>query len=662
MTPDINRALTFLPGVTTSNDLTAELNIRGGSPDQNLVLLDGVPVYYPFHIFGLTSAFNPDMLDHVTFSPGGFSAAYGGRLGAVLDIKSHVPQKDFELSADVSMVTANMTLGGRWKNRLNGILSVRKSFYDIVFKNTDSGIPYAFYDLFTRITVTPDPNNSLSLMVFSFRDRFRDQQRRQAWIPLDDSQQTRLRYTVNNNRDYSWGNRLFGFTWKRRLPFEIEGNLHIYTSQAKNRFKDTEKADFSDIPPSYESEMEEISSRLHQDNSEIINTLVDKSLRLQLKKSFSEVTLRTGVTTTRYEFDYGWINQNLPGTPVLDYDDYIKLYFDHAPIDLFEFTKSVPAFSGFIESEWSPFSTLACLLGTRISKWHNTTVPEPRISVRYKHSDFSFQLALSRHSQGIATALEEGVIGFLRLYFPLSDSLKPEIADHVVVGLEYEHPDDTFSIAVNGYLKSYEDWLKATGPDPTFIQTPARSYGGECLFNSSLWGGEQTLAFTLARSYRLVSGEKIDFNWDQRLGLDVHLSQSFGDAWTVNLMWALHSGNPFDPDTCYTVLKTTHFENNSKTNLSTGYRLIPTDVPQGRIRYPWYHRLDISVEREWYLSCGHLTGYVSMINVYNRKNPLYYKRSELAYETDNGKIFGHYVKHPFKWLPPIPTIGLRFVY
>src|SRR5207244_12511294 len=109
---DVLRAVRLLPGVTARNDYSVGMNVRGGEADQNLVLLDGYPIYNPFHMGGLFGAFVEPMVDSVEFMTGGFPAAYGGRLSSVLDVRSAVePRPDIHGRADVSLIATTVALG-----------------------------------------------------------------------------------------------------------------------------------------------------------------------------------------------------------------------------------------------------------------------------------------------------------------------------------------------------------------------------------------------------------------------------------------------------------------------------------------------------------------------------------------------------------------------
>ena len=140
--PDLFRALQMLPGVATLSDFSAGLYIRGGSPDQNLILLDHIDVYNPNHMFGFFSSFNTDAIKSVELLKGGFPAMYGGRLSSVLNvINKEGNRKEFQGVARLSLLSSNATLEGPWKHG-SWMISGRRTYLDLAAKIVDFDLPY----------------------------------------------------------------------------------------------------------------------------------------------------------------------------------------------------------------------------------------------------------------------------------------------------------------------------------------------------------------------------------------------------------------------------------------------------------------------------------------------------------------------------------------
>jgi len=225
------RAIEVLPGVVSTSDFTSAFNVRGGSADQNLILLDGIPIFSPFHLGGVFSVFNPDMVGRAELRSGGFGAEYGGRVSSVLRIESDLGDGDFGVDAGVSLLSSRATVRdgfadgrGRWR------VSARRSYLDVVLAPI-ADIPYSLQDL---------------QGVFEWRTGDRSRLRISGYTGADvvdfstvDEETFPLRI------DWDWGNDLIGASWIRLLD---RGQLTLGTSWTRFdtglRFPDFEDTSF----------------------------------------------------------------------------------------------------------------------------------------------------------------------------------------------------------------------------------------------------------------------------------------------------------------------------------------------------------------------------------------------------------------------------------
>jgi hypothetical protein len=173
---DVFRALQTIPGVLARSDYNARLFIRGGRPDQNLVLMDGVSVYDPYRLFGLVSMFNPETVTEVKVFAGGFPAIYGDRLSAVLDIENR-PGDDtsaFRGNINTSLTNANVVFEGKLPGRKEGawIFSSRRTYYDLILSRlSDAGSFPNFFDMQGKINLATDAAGTLDLTFINSRER-----------------------------------------------------------------------------------------------------------------------------------------------------------------------------------------------------------------------------------------------------------------------------------------------------------------------------------------------------------------------------------------------------------------------------------------------------------------------------------------------------------
>jgi len=204
--PDPVRALEVLPGVVSTSDFSASFHVRGGSQDQNLILLDGMPIFSPFHLGGVFSVFNADMIDRVELHSGGFPAEHGGRVSSVLQVESDAGDGDFSIDGAVSLLATRAAVGGRLANSVADALgfesvhyrmSARRSYLNLIAKQ----VPYHLTDVQTIVEGWTTGGDRIMLTAYTGRDVF-------DLTSLDD-EDFPLRI------DLDWGNDALGARWTR---------------------------------------------------------------------------------------------------------------------------------------------------------------------------------------------------------------------------------------------------------------------------------------------------------------------------------------------------------------------------------------------------------------------------------------------------------------
>ncbi|HEX5107126.1 MAG TPA: TonB-dependent receptor [Vicinamibacterales bacterium] len=171
---NIFRVLQTLPGVVAVNDFDSRLSVRGGGPDQNLTMMDGIEIHNPYRLFGLTSAFNPETVQSFELTAGAFSARYGDRLSSILVIenRSGTEQRPFAGSVSMALTDANIVTEGRLFGAASGswLVTARRTYYDLVAERlVDSDLP-GFADLQTKIVWSPRPGQQLAIVGLSSRE------------------------------------------------------------------------------------------------------------------------------------------------------------------------------------------------------------------------------------------------------------------------------------------------------------------------------------------------------------------------------------------------------------------------------------------------------------------------------------------------------------
>ena len=232
---DLLKVIQLLPGVQSGTEGTSGFYVRGGGPDQNLILIDGVPVYNVSHLFGFFSVFNTDAINNVQLIKGGFPAEYGGRLSSVLDVRlKEGNMKEWHGSGSIGLISSKLTLEGPlWKDKTSVLLSGRRTYLDVlaqplIAQNSPDGSAggYYFYDLNAKINHKINRKNQLYL---SFYDGFDE-----AYIRSKDNyQEPGLRSEEEFNSSLNWGNRIATLRWNWIISPKLFSNVTSTYSRYK---------------------------------------------------------------------------------------------------------------------------------------------------------------------------------------------------------------------------------------------------------------------------------------------------------------------------------------------------------------------------------------------------------------------------------------------
>ncbi|MGC9361405.1 MAG: TonB-dependent receptor [Candidatus Syntrophosphaera sp.] len=592
---DVFRAVLTLPGVVPISDFFAGLYVRGGTPDQNLILLDDIDVYNPNHFGGIFSTFNTDAVENVELVKGGYPAKWGGRLSSVLDVTNRQGNRIHHQGvARLSLISSSATLEGPLRiGSQSGsyMASIRRTYVEL-YKQVYSDLPdYYFYDGHIRLNWDLDQKNKLSLS---------------AYFGKDD-----LAFDFGGILETDWGNRTFTAQW-----------IHLFSPRLFSRFTFAGSRFESDLGQT----TEENETIFRTQNS--IDDLTAKGI-LSWKPS-NEHEIEAGFEAkyndtfldmaTSYQVEQG----SLPSAQI-----------------------SSLTCSAFIQDNWriNPLWTLQPGLRgtyyTTLELFPEQAPPatrlnlEPRLSIRRTldvgesvYANFGvFHQYLTLLSMEINTPFD--------VWLPLDGSLEPGLSLHYILG--YENAlNKYFQWDVELYYKDYRnllqynmntffDWENETATLSDAVRLgEGWSYGAEFLLRNDWNGLRGFIGYAYSQTKRKVEGLNLDpatgesvpfyplydrshsislvqnFNLSQNTGI-----QFLGADLKFGLSFSYNSGQPADiPERIY-------FDGEDF-QLVYSYR--------DRLRLPAYVRLDLGARLEWIRSWGSLEPYLEVINVFNRKN------------------------------------------
>jgi hypothetical protein len=615
---DVLRAVEILPGVVSTSDFSSAFNVRGGSADQNLILLDGLPIYNPFHLGGLFSVFNSDMVGRAELLAGGFPARYGGRVSSVLSVESDAGSGPLDVQAGVSMLAARVAAGGELPSgALDALglgsarmrISGRRSYFDQILRPFFD-FPYHLTDLQLYGEAWTKGGGRLTLTGYTGRDVLD--------LAGADSFPLRVRW--------DWGNSALGGAWVRPLGERTTVLLRL----GHTRFTTgIEFPEFGDT---------EIRSRIDQ-------TL----LRAELAGSVGGVQLDAGAAVDRLSYD------NLAesaGTVFGEGAGRGWLFGGHAQAQLRAGRLLLEA--GLRVDTWRPEDEAA------------SAVVQPRAAVKwFLGPDAAIKFAAGRYGQFMHSLRDEELPLGIDVWV-LSGARAPVVvSDQLQAGLE------GFAGSWFGSLEAYYRWfdgVAANNPaeDPNdplddLLRGTGRSYGADLHVRREGGTIRPMVALSFLKAWRefpdFATGEEpapiVRYApvFDRRLDVDVVVQAMLG-AYELGVRWNLGTGLPYTrPRGGY--IRYDYSTQDARWRYPAagdGADLaIALGLRNGE-RYPVYHRLDAGIRRTYARRWGSYTPYIDVLNIYNRRNVLFYF---YQYDTVPATRAG------LSMFPVLPTAGLE---
>ena len=633
---DLAQYLQVLPGVIFTGDQGGQLYIRGGSPVQNKVLMDGMIVYNPFHSIGLFSVFETDIIRNADVYTGGFNAEYGGRISSIMDITTRDGNsKHFGGKTSISPFGGKLILEGpivkpkkQGDSYISYIISGKSSFLDksskLLYSYIDTaGLPFNFTDIYGKVSFSGDNGSKLNLFGFNYRDRV----------------------NYRNIADIEWENTGAGGNFVLVPLYStvlVEGNF-AYS-----------KYDIIQSPPSDVDGVNSINER-----SSSINGF---NLGLDFTYFILENEIKYGVEVVGLSTEFKFLNS-------LNRE--------------IEQSQNTNELSGYLKYKWSLGKLIVePSFRGQFYAAYNTFSPEPRLGIKYNLADrIRLKVAGGLYSQNLISAnSDRDVVNLFYGFLTGSDDLqnnfteqdgsirpvkhKLQKANHYIVGIEY---DLTKKVSVNleAYLKDFTQLTnlnrnKIFDDNEKFEDKPEIQRKDFIVETGKAKGIDLVVKYDYKRYYfwAVYSIGIIDrwdglqsYNpvFDRRHNVNLVGSMTFGKNlnWELNGRWNFGSGFPFTQTQGFYELHT--FSDGTGTDYTTDNGDL--GIQYGALnagRLPSYHRLDLNVKYKQLLTNDlELEANLGVTNAYNRQNIFYFDR--ITYDQVNQ-------------LPIMPSVGISLTF
>ncbi|RKY92198.1 MAG: hypothetical protein DRQ01_06610, partial [Ignavibacteriae bacterium] len=574
---DLFKAIQFLAGVRSTGDISARYYVRGGSSDQNLVQINGIDIYNPFHALGLFSAVDPEMINTVEFYKGGFPSEYSGRLSSVLSVISKDGNKKrFSFKGSASFLTAKSLVEGPIPNG-SFILTGRKSYSNKVLKNylNDKILPVDFYDLSFKLNYSsPDFLKNAKFILFGYASE-------------DD-----LKYDDPARESINWRNGALGFEWLQVYDVPIFSRLGVSYSNF----------DGESLPN--ESNVKERK-----------NEVADLKIKFDLNVVYDNRD-ELGVGIKFQAIDTKLFLQNTLGV--------------NSSVE--RFATNISIYSKYKFLRWDDFGLD---VGTRYNVTGLTSngggVFEPRVNLTYRISpEISLKGAWGIFQQELTTLSDENeVISIFEPWIIIPKYLSPSTAIHYGIGADIQILEN-LNLLVEGYYKILHNLPiindeKIVESDPDLISGKGESYGWEFKVGYGFDPVSLSTSYTLSWAYKEIDNYIYYPNYDSRHALNFLLEFNLGSGWIASSIWNYNSGLPFTELIGY--YDKFYLQNLNNVGQGVGEFRPFTILGDRNIgRLPAYHRLDFSLSKRLQISSFKFLLGVDVINAYNRENIFYYDR------------------------------------
>jgi hypothetical protein len=596
---DIIRVVQLLPGVEARNDFSTGLNVRGGESDQNLILLDGFPIYNPFHLGGLFSTFIDPTVRDVTLITGGFPARYGGRLSSVLDVHSvDEVRPGIHGTAEVSLLASTGALGstfsgGKGSWMLAGRRTYADKFVDLISTNE---LPYHFRDEQAHLSYAFTPTLKLGLTAYDGRDQLDA-----SIATFGDS--TTGATASGGDFDFGWGNRVIGASLTKTL-----------NNATRGRFLRWLLADSTTLEQRASQSVFSTDLDLGQGALKLFNHVGDVRLAGSIAAHGQRHERSFGYDIATYRIDY-------------------RAHSEQTETQLYDLRQRPTSGALYVDDLWrmSPSFMLEAGVRAEALTGRDWSGLSPRVSAKYfLTKDFALTGAVGKFAQWTHSLAREDIPVRLFDFWLASDaSLPVSTAWHYVVGSERWFSNTRYA-RIEGFYKKYSQLLEGNPQeDPNrrgdeFLPAAGDSYGVDVLlrqFESGPFSG--WVSYTYAVAARTSQGLHYFPGHDRRHNVNLVGSWRFS-KYIFGARYGYATGTPYTDIVGEIVRRVYDPGLNAFGTRGGGSQAQFIGGTRNGARLPSTQRLDLDVTRQFRVRGTTIAPYLSIVNAYNVKNVFLY--------------------------------------
>lgn len=627
---DVLKTIQLKPGTYSGSEGNTGIYVRGGGPDQNLFLLDGMQLYNPTHLIGFFSTFSGDAINGLELYKGNFPAQFGGRLSSVIDVKMRKGNKEkFTTTGGIGLIASRLTIEAPIiKNKLSFVLSGRRTYFDIftrAYNKTQESNPryrpipdYYFQDISGKIDYTIDDKNQLSLSGFHSRDVFK----------------------VNQNRlniDFSWGNTALGLNWKHK--FNDNFFVHTLANYTYYGYKNVSQFDVFKF--------------------KLDAGITDYVLKTDFNYLKGKHDIRWGAMFTQQNFNTGRVDIGAADSSIFYADRFLygKNYGTYVSDDI------------TLSPRWKWNAGLRITAFNRKKQFYAGL--EPRTSLRYLITEnTSIKASYARMYQYVHLVTTSGASLPTDIWYPSGEGIKPQLADQVATGFSTTFGDGKWLFSNEYFYKNMQhqvdfrdgaDLLLNPNLLNEFVFGRGWAYGAEFYLEKTQGKTTGWIGYTLSWSWRqfdaINNGKPFHPRYDRRHDISATVMHELTKRITLSAAWVFGTGDAVTLATGRVAM----LDLPGTVAVPPGVIFLPEYGERSNYRLIPYHRLDLGLVYKFKPKRGSSDLTLSVFNAYNRLNAffVYYEPIYENQITNTGNIAGFRAIQQ-SLFPIIPSVTYNF--
>ncbi len=658
---DVLKALQLLPGVQSGGEGQNGLYVRGGSPDQNLILLDGVPVYNASHLFGFFSVFNADAIKDVKLIKGGFPARYGGRLSSVIEINMKEGDiNEWHGRGSIGLIASKFTIEGPLKkDKTSLIVSARRTYIDILARpltnqtyddgSKESG-GYFFHDINAKINHKISDKDRLFFSVYTGKDKFYYRYEDRGFDGFQDDEEGNLNWgniTSALRWNHLWSNKLFSNTTLTYSRYKFSLGDKYESTNVFNGVEETEL-----YKQSYSSGIDDVAAKIDFDYV-----------------PGPEHYIRFGASAIHHTFSPGTFDLELKSSG--DFENNIDSIYGQGQL-------SSQELAAYIEDDMRLGENFKVNVGVHFSGFNTDgkfySSIQPRLSMRYLlPNNIALKGSFSTMRQYIQLVANSNIGLPTDLWLPTTKNVKPQDAWQAAIGAAKTF-DKRYELSVEFYYKDMKNliaykegssFFQLRDWETTVTQGNGTSYGGELLLQKKTGRLTGWMGYTYSKSDRIFSelnfGKKFPFKYDRRHDISIVASYKVNKKVQLSATWVYGTGNAitlansrFQGLLAERTLPSQYFNYNG--SYEAEYY-----ADRNNFRMKAYHRMDIGAQFTKKKKRYERTWAIGAYNVYSNKNPFFiFVDSDPSYGPNGERLGYKSVLKQASLFPILPYLSWSF--